>query len=338
MSAIARWLLVVAALAVGMAFSAYYALPNAVRDAGIDYRVFWRAVTQPDVYRPGHMPFAYPPTALLLLKPIGLLPAATGYWIWTVASALVFAVAVAKLLGWKIASLSFLGPAAVKGMILGQVAMLLAGAAFFTTLMPPLAGGVVLGMLLVTKPQLFLFAPLAFLVRRDWRTLIGMGLGAAVLVLASLAFFGTGYWADWLSALPAFRETLIQDGVLDRVVTPAGRAEFAGLPAWPFLLAGLFLGGAAIYSAAARLEGVQLIALVVASSLVAAPYAHVHDTIALIPAMLLLILRGPWWAAVAAAIIFSGAPGLTMIALMAGLAGIVLASLKDRGKILIPNA
>jgi hypothetical protein len=334
-SAIARGIFVVTVLAVGIAFGAYYAWPNAIRDSGIDYRVFWRAASEHDVYQPGHMPFAYPPTALVLLKPISLLSAAAGYWFWIIASALFFAIVVAKLAGWRIAALSFLSPAAIKGLILGQSAMLLAGAAFAALLLPQFAGGLILGMLLVIKPQLFLLAPLAFVVRREWRVLSGMAVGGLALVVASIAMFGFDLWADWLAALPSFRETLIRDGVLDRVVTPAGRAEFAGLPAWPFLLAGFAIGGAAIYAAAAQLKGAQLAALIVAASLVASPYAHVHDTIALIPAALILIMHGPWWAAVASAVIFSGAPGLTMVALMAILAGVAAKSLKNSRSISI---
>lgn len=327
---IARSLFMVAAVAIGLAFSAYYALPNAARDSGIDYRVFWRAASLVDVYRPGHMPFAYPPTALVFLQPIDLLPARAGYWIWISCSAAIFAFAVAKVAGLRIAALSFLSPAAVKGLVLGQFALLLAGCAFATLLLPPLAGGLLWGVLLAVKPQLFLFAPLAFLVRRDWKTLFGMGLGVVAVIGASLLMFGPRLWLDWISALPSFHRTLVEDGVLGRVVTPAGQAEFLGYPSLPFLLAGILVGGAAVAYAAPRLQGAKLIALIVAASVVGSPYAHVHDTVALIPAMLLLIMHGPWAAAIAAAVVFAGPPGLTMIAMLLGLTGVILHSILAR--------
>ncbi len=323
-----RGLFVAVVLIGAIAFDLHYALPNAINDHAIDYRVFWRTASKPlsNVYQPGHMPFVYPPTALLLFKPLALLPQQGGFFTWVAVSALVFSLAVARLAEWRIAALSFLSPAAIKGIILGQSAMLLGGATFGSLLLPPLAGGIVLGIVLAIKPQILLFAPLAFLVRREWRLLAGIAIGGLGLVAASLIAFGPGLWAEWLQALPEFRATLLRDGVLDRVVTPAGRAEHAGLPSWPFILTGLALGAAAVVSAARKLEGAQLITLIVAASLVASPYAHVHDTIALIPACLILVMRGPWWAAALAALIFVGAPGLTMLAMMLGLVALALMS------------
>ncbi len=323
-----RGLFVAAVLIAAIAFDLHYALPNAASDSAIDYRVFWRAASRPlaDVYQTGHMPFVYPPTALVLFKPLALLPQHSGFFIWAGISALLFGLCVARLASGRVAALTFLSPAAVKGIILGQSAMLLGGALFWALLMPPMLGGALLGAVLVVKPQILLFAPLAFLVRRDWKVLTGMAAGSAAMLAASLVAFGPQLWADWLQALPAFRDTLVQDGVLDRVVTPAGRAEHVGLPSWPFILTGLALGAAAVVSAARKLEGAQLIALIVSASLVASPYAHVHDTIALVPACLILVMRGPWWAAVLAALVFIGAPGLTMLAMMLGLVALALMS------------
>lgn len=245
-------------------------------------------------------------------------------------SALAFGVAVAKLAGWRAATLSFVSPAAVKGLIFGQAAMLLGGTVLWALLLPPLFGGVVLGIILAIKPQMLLFAPLAFLIRRDWHVLAGMAMGSAAILLASLIAFGPGLWFEWLQALPAFRETLIRDGVLARVVTPAGQAEFAGYASWPFIVAGLMLGAAAVFAAARRVEGAALVALIVTASLIASPYAHVHDTIAIIPACIILIVRGPWWAAALAALVFLGAHGLTMIAMMLGLIALVVIRLAQK--------
>ena len=141
-------------------------------------------------------------------------------------------------------------------------------------LLPPFAGGALLGVLLAIKPQLFLFAPLAVLVRRDWQALMGMASGSALIIVASLVLLGPGIWMDWLAALPAFHDTLVRDAVLSRVVTPAGQAEALGYPLLPFLLTGAIVGGSAVAYAARKLDGAELIALIVASSIVASPYAH----------------------------------------------------------------
>jgi hypothetical protein len=323
----------VAVIQLSVAYAAYYAIPHGLTDLGIDYRVFWRAAAAPvsELYRVGHMPFAYPPTGLLLFKPLALLSQPWGLMVWTAVSVALFVVAVAAVAGRGIALLSLLSNAALKGLILGQSAMLLGGAMLLAVAMPPLAAGMLFGAVLVIKPQVALLAPLAYLVRRDWRVLQGMAAAASAMLLASLLLVGWPGWAAWLDALPQFRAILIQDGVLDRVITSAGRAEHVGLPPWPFVLAGLAIGSAATIKLAARAEGPALVALIVAASLVAAPYAHVHDTVALMPFCLLVIRRGPWWAVALAAIIFVGPPGLTMLSLMLGLAGAVLwAMLEDR--------
>ena len=330
-----RFLFALLVLAAALAFDLYYGLPNAGRDAGIDYRVFSRAATAPldQLYRSGHMPFVYPPTALFLFKPLGLLPERGGFLAWGAISAILFAWGVAKLEGRGAALVPFFSPAAVKGLILGQSAMLLGAALFWSLLLPPVTGGLLLGAVLAIKPQLLLFAPLAFLVRREWKIVGGMAIGSIGLVLASLIVFGPGLWATWAGALPAFKETLVVDGVLDRVVTPAGRAEWVGMPAWPFILIGLGLGTAAIFSFARKLEGAPLVALIVTASLVASPYAHVHDTLPLVPACVILMFRGPWWAAVLAGVAFVGVAGLTMMSMLTGLLGLlVLTYLEVRRK------
>lgn len=326
-----RVIFVAAVLVVAIAFDLHYAVPNAIRDAGIDFRVFWQAAARPldQVYQPGQMPFVYPPTALLVFKPLSLASQQAGLLAWTLLSAVAFGLAVAWLAGWKIAALSFFSPAAVKGLILGQSAMLIGAAIFFSLALPPLAAGILLGALMTLKPQLLLLAPLAFAVRGEWKVLLGMAVGGAAMLLAAVAAFGIEPWIDWVHSLAPYQSVLLGDGLLDRMITPAARAQFVGLPQWPFILSGFMLGGAAIVAAARKLEGAGLIALIVAASLLTAPYAHVHDTIALIPACVILILRGPWWAALLAAVAFSGAPGLTMLAMMIGLIALTLKSIID---------
>ena len=148
--------------------------------------------------------------------------------------------------------------------------------------------------------------------------MIDSGLAAAILVTAIDATL----WQDWINSLPAVRETMTS-GKASSMITPAGRAEYYGLPQLRVLVAGLALGGAAIVFAARRVEKEMLAALIAAASLAASPYAHVHDTIALVPVCALLILRGQWWAAVPAALMFVGWPDLVTLSLLAGLVMLV---------------
>lgn len=326
----ARVALLAIALLAALGFNLHNLIDLAPRDGGIDFQVFERASRDAAdrVYQFQFGPFAYPPTALLLMKPL----TALGYWGWIAISAFAFALSVAAVAGRRVASLSFFSPAAIKGLVHGQTPMLLGAMLFAGLRLPPFFGGILWGAAASVKPQLMLLAPLVFLVRRDWPILGGMAFGGLLMVAGTLVLLDISLWSYWIGAMPQFNR-LVLDGAMIRGVTPAGIAAVAGLPMSPFLLSGLALGIAAIVVAARKVEGELLIGLVMAASLVASPYAHAYDTIALIPACVALLLRGSWWVAVPAAMIFVGTPFLTMIGLMAGLAAVIMWAIRfDRGQ------
>ena len=86
----------------------------------IDFQAFWSAGGRPlhEVYADHGMPFVYPPTALFLFKPFSLVPFVPSYVIWLALSMALFGVAVVRTCGAKVSALSFLSPAAAKGMTL----------------------------------------------------------------------------------------------------------------------------------------------------------------------------------------------------------------------------
>jgi hypothetical protein len=116
--------------------------------------------------------------------------------------------------------------------------------------------------------------------------------------------------------MPAFLQSVMAGTSLSFVIAPAGRAAFLGLPELPFLLGGIVLGCATIILAARRSEREMLVALIVGTSLLASPYAHIHDTIALIPACVPLLFRGQWPAAIAAALIVTSSVTLAPVGLV----------------------
>lgn len=287
----------------------------------IDFQVFWFSGSRPspEIYADHGMPFVYPPTSLFLFKPFSLMPFLPSYFGWLILSTSLFGFAVAKTCGAKVSALSFITPAATKGITLGQSAMLLGGAMFAALQLRPVARGAVFGLIAAIKPQLVLFAPVVFLVRREWKVLAGM-VGAWVFtVLASIVAFGPTIWANWFRSLPQFHDLLIRHNVISMAISPAARAEYLGLPLLPILLAGAAIGLAAVVIMAKRLEGEMLIALVVGASLAASPYAHTHDSIALIPACIALLLKGSWPMAIIAAMVITGTAALTPMGLLAGL-------------------
>lgn len=312
-------------MAGGFALALKHAYFFGTIDLGLDFRVYQRTVNWPLemlYHDQGKLPFIYPPTAILLFQPFSVVPA--GFWIWSGVSVIAFAAAVGMLCGKRVAALALCSPAAIGGLILGQVSMIVAALLFAGLRLSPFLGGALWGVAATIKPQLMFLAPVALIVRKDWPMLRGMMAGVAATFLISLIAYGPALWLEWIAAIGGFAQTgALGSGVL-RSITPAGIAANIGLPSLPFLLAGVAIGAGVVIAAARKLEREQLIGLVAAASLVASPYAYAHDTIILIPACVVLILSGPWWAAVPAAMILVGTPGLTMIGLTIGLIAVAL--------------
>lgn len=316
-----RTLFVAAVLVLATCLSAHWIFLGDRLRWPIDFQVFWSSGRRPldEVYADHGMPFVYPPASLFLFKPFSLMPFLPSYLVWLALSTALFGLAVARTSGAKVSALSFLSPAAAKGVTLGQSAMLLGGALFAALRLPPVARGAVFGLVATIKPQLVVFAPIAFAVRREWSTLVGM-VGAWVLVLlASMVAFGPLMWADWLRALPHFHDLVMQFNVVSFAISPAARAEYFGLPALPFIVAGAAIGLAAVVTMSSRAEDEMLVALIVGASLAASPYAHAHDSIALIPACIVLLQRAGWPLAIAAALVITGTAAWTPVGLVAGL-------------------
>jgi hypothetical protein len=312
---------------VALAISGHILIEVGPRDLGIDFAVFERASNDSAdlVYRIDQAPFAYPPTALVLMMPL----TAFGYWFWAIISGLIFAISVALVAGKRTAALAFLSPAVLKGLVQGQTSLLLGGLLFLGLRPSSLIGGSLWGVAAAIKPQLLLFAPVALVARREWKVLAGMALGATAVVLISLIILDPSLWLRWPQALMNFGN-MIDHGAMTKVISPAGQAAEAGLPTIPFVIAGLGLGAAAVALAAPRIEGAQLVALITASSIVASPYAHPYDTTAIIPACIALLLNGRWIYAIPAGFIFMGTQRMTTAGLVFILIVVLVESILQR--------
>lgn len=301
-------LLMMCALMLSLVLNIHYLLFYSFNPWGIDFRVFWQAASSDPagIYISGDAPFVYPPTAIVFFKPLALLDFFDGFLFWTILSAGLFAIAVTKNAGWRVALLSFLSAAALQGLALGQTPMILSAALLLAITAPGFACGVIFGMVGAIKPQLMMLAPLAFLVRKDWGALAGMAAGLLVSVAVELALYGPQLWLDWLNSIPNFRQSLFRTDVMDKVITPYGVADHLGVSPIPFLAVSAALATAAVIVSARRVEGIYLVAVIVGASILASPYALRHDTIALIPAAIVFILAQPKLKVLPAMGIFSG--------------------------------
>jgi hypothetical protein len=151
------------------------------------------------------LPWLYPPTFLLLVIPLALLPFWPSYVLFMLATGAFYVKTAAWLLGvrsvWRggiwlpiVAS-----PAVFVSVLMGQNSMLtaaLAGTGVYLLDKRPVLAGVAIGLLAI-KPQLAILFPLALLAARAWKTFASAALTAAVFLLLSVAVCG------W-ETIPAF--------------------------------------------------------------------------------------------------------------------------------------
>jgi len=149
------------------------------------------------------MIFSYPPNALPLFAPVGLLPYLVAFPLWLVLSTAAF---FAAALGarptrtdlWLVAALA-LAPILWVNLNFGQLGLFLAllfvGA---LRLLPtrPILAGVLIGLLTI-KPQLGVLLPLTLVLVGAWRAFAAAALTALVLVVLSLVLYGVEPWQAW---------------------------------------------------------------------------------------------------------------------------------------------
>jgi len=156
------------------------------------------------------MPWLYPPAYLILITPLGALPFAPAYILWTVLSVAALALAVRPFVTgvpqlWLALTLA---PATIPSLLLGQnslfwMAGLLAALAALRSDRMVLAG-VLIGCLTL-KPQLGLMIPFALLAAGAWRTILAACLTTAVLLAVPTWIYGLAYW-------PLLSDTLAEQG------------------------------------------------------------------------------------------------------------------------------
>lgn len=159
----------------------------------------------------GWYPYTYPPHALLLFVPLGLLPIAVAYAAFMVGT---FAAYLAATLGkaWRsIAGLAMLAaPTTLVCVVAGQngflSAALLVGGLRYAEKRPVLAG--ILFALLTYKPQFGLLVPVVLIAAGLWRVVLATIVATILLVIASSLAFGWSMWTIWLTVIPGYWQTL----------------------------------------------------------------------------------------------------------------------------------
>ena len=246
----------------------FYVFWTAARHAAAPYDPAIMAALQAQFHVSGQIPFAYPPTFLLLVWPFAQIPLALAYPLWTGLSAALFFYASAHLVrpAWLSLGL-FIAPPVVLAIAPGQTSLLVGAAmigGWLTLKDRPALAGVLFAIAACIKPQAMLLAPIVLW--GHWRAMRWAMLAGLGLVLASFVF-GPDLWLQWPKALMSFGQ----------VAPGTNRVNPSALPAGPWLTAVLALLGIWLAWRWRDLTGL------IAGGLCLTPYAHQYDLAPLAP-------------------------------------------------------
>ncbi|MET3837940.1 glycosyltransferase family 87 protein [Bradyrhizobium sp. OAE829] len=242
--------------------------------------------------------FPYPPTAIFLLWPLGLLPYGAAYVAWVVGTLGLFL--------WAVVATCSRSPLCIVGVLVAPVTAATIGsgqsgflaAALITggiRLAPsrPILGGILLG-LLTYKPQLGLLVPIALIAAGNWRA-AGVACATAMgLAIVSVLVFGWSLWPAWIAMLPEYQAAFDRshDHQLHLMPTILSNLKMAGFQspmvegvqaASSVIVA--VLVGRCFYRNAGRLAAASLFV----GTLLATPHAFIYDMPMILAAMALFI-------------------------------------------------
>lgn len=252
----------------------------------------------------GVHPWLYPPSFLLFLLPLGMLPFAGSLGVFLLLGLGVLLAAFWSLAarGWPrwfdLAAL-LLSPAAALTVCLGQNSFLTGGllvGGFRLLARRPIIGGILLG-LATYKPQLWLLVPVALIAGRCWTALASAIAAAMTVVAASIAVFGVAPWRQWIALISGAGDTYSRWTAVGEFKGQSIYACIAMLGA-SHALAGLMQALAAAAAVAAvwwvhrrtAETDLRLIVLLAATTL-ATPHFMAYDALLLVIAATLLFQR-----------------------------------------------
>jgi arabinofuranan 3-O-arabinosyltransferase len=162
-----------------------------------------------------HLPFAYPPTFLLVAVPLSGIPYVLAFLAWQALTLCLYAGAVYLIIPRREAVLLALAfPAVFSNAYVGQEG-LLAAALFAGSLAlldrRPILAGVALG-LLTFRPQLGILFPIVLIFTGRWRVFGSAAITALCLAAASFIFFGMDAWRAFFGHAAEHAAATLSDG------------------------------------------------------------------------------------------------------------------------------
>jgi hypothetical protein len=182
------------------------------------------------------MAWIYPPPALLLVLPLGLLPYPAALVLWLLLPLAGLALLLRRLVPhpltpWVAPLFTGIGQCLAMGQT-GVISALLLGVGLLALDRRPLLAGCCFG-LLACKPQLALLVGPALLIGGYWRAVAAMAAAVAALGLVSWFAFGTAAWQAFLATLPQATAWLEHGSApyYALMATVFGAARLAGISA-----------------------------------------------------------------------------------------------------------
>lgn len=228
--------------------------------------------------------FFYPPTFLLVLLPLAMLPYLAALAAWLALTGGLYVAALRALAGRAVPVLvAFAFPAVLVNAGHGQNALLSAAlfgfAAAFLDRRPAVAG-ICIG-LLCYKPHLAILAPVALAAAGRWRAFVAAAATVAGMVVVSAVVFGIETWRGFMASAPLATATLEQGLVgAEKMVSAfsAVRLLGGGL-ALAYTVQGVVTLVAAILlaRAARSADGPALGALLAAAATLGSPFVLDYD-------------------------------------------------------------
>ena len=248
----------------GLSVSLLGHLANYLRDEVYngDWLIFWFTARAPVplLYHDlDAFPFAYPPTALFLVKPFALLPVWVSLAVWSIIGLTALCLAARSLAKPWVIAVAVPMPAIWWCLLAGQTGLIVSAFVIAGLRWPALWG---VGAIL--KPQSLIALPFT----GEWRRLlITAGVGAA-FVLASVIVWGVQPWLDWVAVLDDFQnEVSSRDAI--RLNLGLG-----GWTYWP----GAVLGAACAFLIFRRSEDLlERYAALACGSVLISPYTLGYD-------------------------------------------------------------
>lgn len=158
----------------------------------------------------------YPPTFLLVVAPLSILPYLLAYLLWSTVTFVFYALVIRKMAPQPQTVLLLVAfPGAFLNFMHGQNAFITAallGGAMLTLERRPVLAGVLIG-LMSFKPQFGVLIPLALICGRHWRAFGAAAVTTVIFAALSVAAFGIQPWIAFFENIPVAR-AVFEDGLV----------------------------------------------------------------------------------------------------------------------------